>query len=569
MSVEIPSGKKGPWFWGLPGLGIVTILAIFQKLDLSEVELTGIETIKSGYFKSLKNIESITINFADIRKLPEKLFFETCNLKSLYLYSNELEQLPEKLFKSLDKLLVLSLGNNKLRSLHENLFKPLISIENIDLSRNQLNTLNFKSFFEGLYKDGRSLIYNDQEYILSHGGGKRILDLTDNDVISSFHPKELNEDLKSFNITNRWQLKFGLENIDCYCQMYDINLFALSATAFQNLKFLEIDFIKCKNPTKKYLQYYIDSDFKSLIDPSECPGKCTESENRADCSNRGLTEIPRTLNTYYNQNECSYILIGNDWKCDCDNLTFIDLIRNTSQIRDEVKCLANEKYVISTKFDDDQIQEICTESSSGNIIIGLVLGIIFLTTILVTVSFKKELRIWLFAHRICLCWISEEEVDKNRKYDAFICFSEKDEYFVQQIVQELESGPNPYKLCLHFRDWLVGEYISKQIVTSVEDSRRSIFIITNNFLSSMWSRLEFRSACAASLREPIPRIIVILCEEIDELGKLDPEIKAYFNSNTYLKWDDNRFWSRLRYALPHRKSTISNDIELEELKLDS
>uniref|UniRef100_T1GBC3 TIR domain-containing protein n=1 Tax=Megaselia scalaris TaxID=36166 RepID=T1GBC3_MEGSC len=259
-------------------------------------------------------------------------------------------------------------------------------------------------------------------------------------------------------------------------------------------------------------------------------------------------------------------LSGNDWKCDCDNLTFIDIIRNTSQIIDEIYCWVNDRTKILTKISPDHIQFICEGSSYAYEIIILSTFLVIFAISSTSVYFRREIRIWFFAHRVCLWCISEDEVDKDRTYDAFVCFQEKDEHFVERIVEVLESGPNPYKLCIHFRDWMVGEYISAQIVKSVENSKRTIFIITSNFLDSVWSRLEFRTACAASLREKIPRIIVILCQEIEELGKLDPEIKAYFNSNTYLKWNDPLFWSRLQYALPHRKHEVSsNDIEMVDM----
>lgn len=51
----------------------------------------------------------------------------------------------------------------------------------------------------------------------------------------------------------------------------------------------------------------------------------------------------------------------------------------------------------------------------------------------------------------------EDELDEDKKYDAFISFSHKNETFVQEIVDELEKGPNSYELCLHSRDLLAGE----------------------------------------------------------------------------------------------------------------
>lgn len=460
-----------------------------------------------------------------------------------------------------------------------------MSIRQIDLLSNKLKVFNFKSFFKDIYNQKNFNFENKSEYEVFFFR-ERTLDLRENDIVSSFHLKDLDMHFETFNITKHWKINLYLDKINCFCQIFDLYSF-ITGKKFKNLQFIEIDFIKCKEPMDKYLHEYEVEDFKSMIHPSECPGKCVENEKKADCSNRGLTEFPKINGLNIKEldlrnNNLTYLdskflesihrfniptyLSGNNWKCDCENLTFLDIVSKTPEIRDEVSCSASDKYIISSKFSHQKMRDICTESSTKSSNIGFIVCLIFLLTLLVIIFFKKEIRIWLFAHKMFLCWISEDEIDKNRIYDAFICYSERDEHYVQQIVEELESGPNPYKLCLHFRDWLVGEYISKQIVTSVEQSKRTIFIITNNFLDSMWSRLEFRSACAASIREKVPRIIEVLCQEIEDLGKLDSEIKAYFNSNTYLKWNDTLFWSKLRYALPHRTSKVSNNIEMAELK---
>uniref|UniRef100_T1GF09 TIR domain-containing protein n=1 Tax=Megaselia scalaris TaxID=36166 RepID=T1GF09_MEGSC len=185
--------------------------------------------------------------------------------------------------------------------------------------------------------------------------------------------------------------------------------------------------------------------------------------------------------------------------------------------------------------------------------------------LLFTASFKLEIQIWLYNHNLAFCCITEEKIDKNRIYDAFISYCHTDEEYVVKILEKLETGPDPYKFCLHFRDWMPGEFISKQIVESIEKSKRTMFILTKDFMDSVWSKLEFRTAHVASLREIRPRVILILCQEFEELGVLDPEIRSYIRTNTYLKWDDKLFWERLKYALP-KKNIIeekSEDIELE------
>lgn len=149
--------------------------------------------------------------------------------------------------------------------------------------------------------------------------------------------------------------------------------------------------------------------------------------------------------------------------------------------------------------------------------------------------------------------MNERELDKDKTYDAFISFCHKDEEFViEKLLPGLETEPDCYKICIHFRDWNPGEWIPAQIAKSVEASRRIIIVLSKNFLDSLWSRLEFRAANMHAIEERRSRVIVVLLEDISSHKDLDPELKAYLATNTYLKWGDAWFWQKLRYAMPHR-----------------
>lgn len=158
----------------------------------------------------------------------------------------------------------------------------------------------------------------------------------------------------------------------------------------------------------------------------------------------------------------------------------------------------------------------------------------------------------MFAHKICLWLVTEKEVDRDKEFDAFVSYSHHDEQFiVKHLLPNLENGPHPYKLCLHYRHWRVGDLIPESIARSVGSSRRTIIVLSRNYLESRWANVEFRTAYLQALKERRARVIVILLEDLDPKQRLEPELKAYITMNTYLKWGDSSFWEKLRYAMPH------------------
>ncbi|XP_014665738.1 PREDICTED: uncharacterized protein LOC106807798 [Priapulus caudatus] len=192
--------------------------------------------------------------------------------------------------------------------------------------------------------------------------------------------------------------------------------------------------------------------------------------------------------------------------------------------------------------------------SPGFIAGFVMLGVLFLTTVLciaLTHHYQHEIKLWLFVkYGVRVFKRKDPESDKAKKYDAFISYHNSDEDIIlREFVPQLEHGETPYKLCVHNRDFLAGEFIAENIVYAVENSRRTIVLLTASFIDSEWCRYEFQAAHNQAISEKVNRIILVVFEDIPK-GKLDKNLEAYIKTNTYIRYDDPMFWSKLRYALP-------------------
>ncbi|XP_054087010.1 protein toll-like [Zeugodacus cucurbitae] len=248
-------------------------------------------------------------------------------------------------------------------------------------------------------------------------------------------------------------------------------------------------------------------------------------------------------------------LAGNPWKCDCSAGLLLYAVRTQRKRIADVDAMIC-KNLPNALMRDIKFSDICGTSHIATIVTtcfgALIIAILFIFALYY--KFRKQVNAWLYYHKVCLCCINEEELDKDKTFDAFISYAHKDEHFVNQmLLPQLEQGEPPFRICTHERNWLAGAYIPEQIVESVSQSCRTIIILSQHFIESDWGRMEFRTAHQCSLNEGRARIIIIKYGEISCTELLDEELKAYLDANTYLDWTDPTFWKKLRYAMPHRK----------------
>jgi protein toll len=148
-------------------------------------------------------------------------------------------------------------------------------------------------------------------------------------------------------------------------------------------------------------------------------------------------------------------LSENPWSCDCST---VDLLRhvqtyNTSIIDYELVACDDGRL-----FKDLSSSDICFDKIYLVMIAGVLLGIVGLISGLFY-KYNKNIKIWLYVHNMCMWFASEEEIDEDKIYDAFVVFATTDQALVEDLTEELEGGTNPFKLCVGVRDWPPGRLL--------------------------------------------------------------------------------------------------------------
>ena len=301
------------------------------------------------------------------------------------------------------------------------------------------------------------------------------------------------------------------------------------------------------------------------------------SLHRLDLSKNNLTLIPSGIVQHWNATpDLTLLLANNPWSCDCNNRLFFEFLfslkRNQVKDFDQMACKSGKMF--STLTFNDICPIVSTLLKVVSIVIPL-FALLILLSFFIIFRYRRVFRAWLYNRGFCLWWVTKKEEEDDRDYDAFISYSHLDEDFViNELVPVLErpnSGQPDFRLCLHYRDWyllfvinlflnnffsftiyfaisfrLAGEWIPDQISRSVRSSKRTIVILSENFLESLWGQLEFRTAYEQVLKDKCMRLIIIVKDELPTKEKMDEDLKNYLSLNTYLKWGDPWFWHRLR-----------------------
>ncbi|XP_033110423.1 toll-like receptor 2 [Anneissia japonica] len=252
----------------------------------------------------------------------------------------------------------------------------------------------------------------------------------------------------------------------------------------------------------------------------------------------------------------------NPFQCNCDLVWFISWIQSPD-VRpyvynlNDVNCNGPPNLSLRLLLDLDPDSFSC---SSHVVIIVVLIASVLVIIAIILYYFRWDLR-YLHQRRKLRKQYQElnEDIDEppnmqGNIFDAFISYSSKDCKWVSNVLHPtLENDPYNFRLCIDYRNFMPGNSIVDNIAQAIRCSRKTIMILTKNFLRSQWCYFELEMARIRLLENSENLFIIVLLERITTKD-MPLKLQQVLRKKSYIRWPDNEsaqrlFWTKLETEL--------------------
>nr|KAG5709056.1 hypothetical protein BaRGS_004695 [Batillaria attramentaria] len=138
------------------------------------------------------------------------------------------------------------------------------------------------------------------------------------------------------------------------------------------------------------------------------------------------------------------------------------------------------------------------------------------------------------------------------QFDLFVSYSGEDILWVIHYLIPVLERQMGLRLCVHQRDFLLGNNITDNIVDSLAVSKRVLVLLSPGFARSQWCEFELQM-CLRHVVENDDVMVIAILQNVPSRD-LSPTMMALLKTTTYIQWAEEpearaSFWGRLRLAL--------------------
>ncbi|XP_055728562.1 toll-like receptor 5 [Salvelinus fontinalis] len=581
----------------------------FEGLKNSSVKILDLSkcfifTLQYAVFSPLREVEYITIAQNKINQIDREAFFGLQNVQKLNLSHNLLGEIYSYTFDNLPNILELDLSYNHIGALGYQAFKGLPNIQVLDLTGNSIRELGTYGSLAPLPNiqllrladnkitslEGLSVFANNA--IILNVQNNRLTNLEDVYTVLTklMHIEFLwygNNFIKWCTLNNN--ISVPAVNSLKLLELRNIALQMIWARGecmhiFENLgKLLSLDL------SFNSLQALPDGIFKGLISLEEMDLHFNSlTYLKADIFPESLKTVDLSYNFLASPDpeafhSLSWInLYRNQFHCDCGLEDFLTWLKGTNVTFpdpgvNEFSCefpsdlhgisLLNYSSVILCEEDDERlVQELRLSLFIGctALIILIMVG---------TIVFAR-LRGFLFKvyKKVTARILEGPRMDPSAggpRYDAYLCFSNNDYKWVETaLLNRLDSQfaeRNVLRCCFEVRDFIPGEDHLFNIRDAIWGSRKTVCIVSKEFLKDGWCLEAFTLAQSRMLEELRDVLIMVVVGNVPHYRLMKHEgIRTFAQKRDYLQWPEDTqdiqwFYEKLMSKILKDKKNTAKD----------
>ncbi|XP_034755691.1 toll-like receptor 5b [Etheostoma cragini] len=516
-----------------------------------DISLNKINQINRNAFNGLQgHLRMLNLSFNLLGEIHSHTFTNLTDLRVLDLSNNHIGVLGDKAFSGLPKLRALYLTGNSLRKLGNP--APLPNLDFLLLKDNKLNSLYRidelgKSSIHVDISDNRLTNLQDVYWMLTQFSrlqnlfyGGNIINWCSRDVTVPYNNSLQVLDLHDSSLNMLWGQGHCLDLFDPLENLLGLNLSLNSLATFPQGIFRGLGSI---------IEMDLSSNALTYLQPDLLPA----SLQRLDLSNNFLASpdpgIFRSLSVLS--------LAANRFSCDCNLESFLRWLNETNvsflSPVTEYTCEFPAALQNLPLLDYFAIIEPCEEDDETVVqdlkfALFIFSSLLIITATLSGISYARlRGRIFIIYKKVVSRVVEGPKptppVDEVQ-YDAFFCFSSNDHGWVEAaLLKKLDtefSEENIFHCCFEARDFLPGGDHLSNIRDAIWSSRKTVCVVSNEFLKDGWCLEAFTLAQGRTLEELTDVLLMLVVGKVAhyQLMKYNA-VRAFVQRRRYLVWPED------------------------------
>ncbi|XP_009684992.2 toll-like receptor 5 [Struthio camelus] len=533
--------------------------------DLHVLDISNgyIFSLNSLIFQSLGDLELLNLCKNKINQIQRQAFFGLGNLKTLNLSGNLLGELYDYTFEGLHSVMHLDLQQNHIGMIGQNSFSSLVNLEIIDLRDNAIKTLpSFPNLTVAFLGDNKLMSVVDRAIAAPY------LDLERNWLAN------LGDLYVLFQVPNL-QYIFLKQNRFSYC-VKRVNVIESNQIVYidlgENMLQLVWERDLCLDVFRalsKLQVLHLNNNYLSFL-PQEIFSGLASLQRLNLASNllshlspgifpQSLTNLNLSANQLFSPQPEIFMTLSvldithNKYVCDC---TLKNLLLWLNETNVTLAGSPSDRYcVYPPAFAGVSLSSLLYDGCDEDELQQSLRFSVFIFTSVTLAMFLMAVIIFTRCRGICFVWyktVTRTLIDSHQqaadtseyRYDAYLCYSKNDFEWVQHaLLKRLDShyvDKNRLTLCFEERDFLPGEEHINNIRDAIWNSRKTVCIVTRQFLKDGWCVEAFNFAQSRYFCDLKDVLIMVVVGSLShyQLIKHKP-IRIFLQRSRYLRWPED------------------------------